>query len=59
MTKGTPPQSKARGSQSTMTQSRGGQNKPDPGGKAGAGDARGTARLPNISKTTSNAARRT
>jgi hypothetical protein len=42
---------KARGSQSTDTRDVRGQNKPDPGGKAGAGAARGTAKLPPISRT--------
>jgi hypothetical protein len=42
---------KASGSQSTGIKSGGGQNKPAAGGKAGAGDSRGGARLPNVSKT--------
>jgi hypothetical protein len=43
---------RASGSQSTKTVPKQGQNKPVPGGKAGAGDARGTAKLPTISRTT-------
>jgi hypothetical protein len=37
---------KARGSQSTQTISSRGQNRPDPGGKAGAGKAAGEAAKP-------------
>ena len=36
----------------TMTASGRGQNRPVPGRPAGTGDARGTAKLPNISRTT-------
>lgn len=43
---------RASGSQSTKTVPKQGQNKPVAGGKAGAGDARGTAKLPTISRTT-------
>jgi hypothetical protein len=43
---------KASGSQSTKTTSTGGQNKPNPGGAAGAGKARGGAALPSTAKTT-------
>jgi hypothetical protein len=42
---------KASGSQSTKTVPRQGQNKPVAGGAAGAGKARGTAALPNMSRT--------
>jgi hypothetical protein len=44
---------KATGSQSTKTTSGGGQNKPQSGGTAGAGKARGGASLPSTSRTTS------
>jgi hypothetical protein len=43
---------KASGSQSTKTTSTGGQNKPNPGGSAGAGKARGQAVMPSTAKTT-------
>jgi hypothetical protein len=43
---------KATGSQSTKTTSTGGQNKPQAGGAAGAGKARGGAALPSTAKTT-------
>jgi hypothetical protein len=49
------PQSSTKGpwpSQSTKTVSTGGQNRPQPGGTAGAGKARGQANMPNPSKTT-------
>ena len=48
---------RASGSQSTKTVPKAGQNKPVSGGKAGAGDARGTAKLPNISKTSAKTTR--
>ena len=45
--------SRATGSQSMpKTVPKQGQNRPVAGGKAGAGDARGTAKLPTISRTT-------
>ena len=49
------PQESTRGpasSQSTKTTPRQGQNKPQPGGTAGAGKARGAATLPNTTRTT-------
>ena len=49
--------SRATGSQSTKTVPKAGQNKPVAGGKAGAGDARGTAKLPTISRTTTKTTR--
>jgi hypothetical protein len=49
--------SRATGSQSTKTVPKQGQNKPVAGGKAGAGDARGTAKLPTISRTTTKTTR--
>ena len=48
---------KASGSQSTKTTPKQGQNKPQAGGAAGAGKARGTASLPNISKTSAKTTR--
>ena len=43
---------KASGSQSTGIKSGGGQNKPGTGGRAGAGAARGGAKLASPAKTT-------
>ena len=43
---------KARGSQSTGITSSRGQNRPTTGGKAGAGDATGRAKLANPARTT-------
>ena len=48
---------RASGSQSTKTVPKQGQNKPVAGGKAGAGDARGTAKLPTISRTSTKTTR--
>ena len=49
--------SRATGSQSTKTVPKQGQNKPVAGGKAGAGDARGTAKLPSTTRTTTSKSR--
>jgi hypothetical protein len=46
------------GSQSTKTVPRQGQNKPVAGGAAGAGKARGTAQLPNITRTSTSGTRK-